>query len=133
MSEGEVIQSKIDPCKICCKKVTVNSVLCTKCDQWIHEKCSKLKKETPSAARFSVCSKCDKATNGVVEMQQEVLSDKVEIVKGFCCHGDRMNGRGGCEAIVIARTRVGWKKFKECEKILYGKRFFLKKRYIKGI
>ena len=41
-SEGEVIQSRIDSCGICGKRVTVNSVLCTKCEQWIHEKCSKL-------------------------------------------------------------------------------------------
>ena len=37
-SEGEVevIQSKIDPYEICGKRVTVNSVLCTKSDQCIH-------------------------------------------------------------------------------------------------
>ena len=42
--EGEIIQSRIDSCGICGKRVTVNSVLCKKCDQWIHKKCSKLKK-----------------------------------------------------------------------------------------
>ena len=42
-SEGEVVQSRIGPCGICDKRVTVYSVLCTKCDQWIHERCSKLK------------------------------------------------------------------------------------------
>ena len=51
-SEDKVIQNRIDPCGICGKKVTVNSVLCTKCDQWIHGRCSKLKKATPSVARF---------------------------------------------------------------------------------
>ena len=40
------------------------------CDQWIHGRCSKLKKVIPSAARFFVCSKCDKATNGAGEVQQ---------------------------------------------------------------
>ena len=33
-SEGEVIQSRIDPFGICEKRVTVNLV-CTKCDQWM--------------------------------------------------------------------------------------------------
>ena len=51
-SEGEVIQSRIDPCEICGKKVIVNLVLCTKCGQWIHGRCSKLKKVTSSVARF---------------------------------------------------------------------------------
>ena len=70
-SEGEVIQSRIDPCGICGKRVTVKSVLCTKCDQWIYERCSKLKKVTLSAARFFVCGKCNKVTNGARAVQQE--------------------------------------------------------------
>ena len=36
-----------------------------------------------------------------------------------------MNGSGGCEAVVTARTRVKWKKFRECEEMLFGKRFSL--------
>ena len=32
-SEGEVIQNRIDPCKIYGERVTVNSILCTKYDQ----------------------------------------------------------------------------------------------------
>ena len=82
-SEGEVIQSKIDPCGICNKRLTVDSVLCTKCDQWIHGRCSKLKKVTPSVARFFVCSKCEKATNGAREEPQKVMCDEVETVKGI--------------------------------------------------
>ena len=104
----------IYPWKICGKRVTVNSVLRTKCDQWIHGRCSKLKKVTPSAARFLVCSKCNKVTNGAREVQQEVMCDEVKIVKGFCYLGNRLNASGGCEAAVTARTRLGWKKFREC-------------------
>ena len=81
-SEGEVIRSRIDPCGICGKRVTVNLVLCTKCDQWIHGRYSKLKKVTPSAARLFVC-KCDKATNGAGEAQQQVMCDGVETMKGL--------------------------------------------------
>ena len=36
-----------------------------------------------------------------------------------------MNASGGCEAAVTARTRMGWKKFRECGEILFGKRFSL--------
>ena len=84
-----------------------------------------MKKVTPSAATFFFCSKCEKVTNGVGEVQQEVMCDKVETVKGFCYLGDRLNANGGCEAVVSARTRVGWKKFRECGKILFRKRFSL--------
>ena len=68
-------------------------------------------------------------TNGVGEVQQKVMCDKVETLKRFCYLGDRLNANGGCEAVVSARTRVGWKKFRECSKILFGKRFSLQ---IKG-
>ena len=63
--------------------MTVNSVLC------------KVKESTPSVARFFVCSKCEKATNGA---------------KALCNLGDKLNASGGCETAVTARTRVGWKK-----------------------
>ena len=68
------------------------------------------KQVTPIVARFFVCSKCD----------------KVETVKGFCYPSDRLNPSGGREAAVTARTRVGWKKFRECGEILFGKRFSLR-------
>ena len=112
VSEGELIRSRIDLCGICGKRVTVNSVLRTKCDQWIHGRCSKLKKVTPRTGRFFVCTKCDKATNGAGEAQQEVMCDEVETVKKFSYLGDRLNANGGCEAAVTARTRLAWKKFR---------------------
>ena len=42
-SEGEEKQSRIDPCGICGKRVNVNLILCTKCDQRIYGRCFKLK------------------------------------------------------------------------------------------
>ena len=104
-SEGEAIWCRIDPCGICGKRVTANSVLCTKFNLWINGKCSKLKKVTPCTARFFACNKCNKATNNAKEVQQEVMSDEVETVKGFCYLGDRLNASGECEATVTARTR----------------------------
>ena len=80
---------------------------------------------TPNAAKVFVCSKCDKATNRVQEIQQEIMCDELDTVKGFFYLGDRLNVSGGCEAAVTARTRLGWKKFKECVEILFGKRFSL--------
>ena len=47
-------------------------------------------------------------------------------MKSFCCLGDRLNARGGNEAAVTARTRIGWIKFRECGELLYGRKFSLK-------
>ena len=83
-SDGEVIQSRIYPCAICDKRVTVNSMLCTKCNQQIYGKCSKFKKSNSNFSKiFFICNKCDKATNGVGEEQQEVMYDEVATVKDF--------------------------------------------------
>ena len=84
-----------------------------------------MKKVTSSAKRFLFCSKCGKVTNGVGEVQQQVMCDEVETVKGFCCLSNRLNASGECEAVVTARTRLGWKRFRECDEILSGKRFSL--------
>ena len=42
-SEGEQFKSKIDPCGVCGRRVMANSVLCTKCGNWVHGKCAKIK------------------------------------------------------------------------------------------
>ena len=39
--------------------------------------------------------------------------------------GNRLNASEGCEAAVTARTKLRWKKFKDCGEILFGKRFSL--------
>ena len=58
-------------------------------------------------------------------MQQEVIYDEVEAVKEFCYLGNRLNASGGCEAAMTAKTIAGWKKFRECGKIPFRKRFSL--------
>ena len=67
-------------------------------------------------------------TNGVGEVQREVMCGEVETVKGFCYLADWLNANGGCEAAVTARTRAGWKKFRECGEILFGKILFVDER-----
>ena len=52
--------------------------------------------------------------------------DQVDLVKSICYLGDRLNASGGSEAAVTPRTRIGWIKFKECEKLLNGRKFLLK-------
>ena len=37
--------------------------------------------------------------------------------------GDKLNANGGSEAVVTAKTRSGWVKFRECGEVIYGKYF----------
>ena len=50
----------------------------------------------------------------------------METVRQFTYLGDSVSVGGGCEAVVIARTRYGWAKFRECGELLYGRRFPLR-------
>ena len=62
-SEGELFISKIDPCGVCGRRVMANLMLCTKCENWVHGRCAKIKRVTARLAMHFVCSKC----NGVME------------------------------------------------------------------
>ena len=128
-TEGEITLSKIDPCGICGKRVGsnavgkglgLNAVCCTQCMQWMHGRCTKMKKVTCSSARDFVCRRCTDVGDGMEE-PLEVLCDEVETVKGFCYFGDRLIAGGGCETAVTSRVRIGWMKFRECGELLRGR------------
>ena len=76
-----------------------------------------MKESNSKCSKIFVYNKCKKVTNGAGEVQQKVMCDEIESVKLFCYLGNRLNASGGCEAAVTARTRVGWKKFRECGEI----------------
>ena len=59
-----------------------NSVLCTKCGNWIHGKCEKIKRATARLAMHFVCLKCRGIKEGTMD-SIEKLCDEVETVNGF--------------------------------------------------
>ena len=64
---------------------------------------------------------------GFLEPGEEIsFFDQVDFVKSFRYLEDRLNASGGSKAAITARTRNGWIKFRECEELLYGKKFALK-------
>ena len=126
-SKGEVLKSKVDPCAKCGKRVMANSVMCTKCGKWVHGRCAKMKRVTSTLEKGFVCELHVDTKEGIVEPGEELLFfDQVDFVKSFCHLGDGLNAGGGSEAAVTARTRIGLIKFRECGKLLYGRKFSLK-------
>ena len=57
-------------------------MLCTKCGNWVHGECTKIKKVTPRLAMHFVCSKCKRTMEGTVD-SIEKLCDEVETVNDF--------------------------------------------------
>ena len=96
-------------------------VLCTKCGNWVHGKCAKIKRVTAKLAMHFVCLKRKGIMEGTVD-SIEKLCDEVETVNGFCYLGDRLNASGGCEAAVTARVRIGWVRFRKSGELLLGNR-----------
>ena len=90
-----------------------NLVLCTKCRNWVHGKCAKIKKATTRLAMHFVCSKCKGIMEEMVN-SVEKFCDEVETVNRFCYLGDRLNASGGCEAAVTAKVRIGCVRFRVC-------------------
>ena len=42
--KGKLFKSKMDPCGVCGRRVIANSVLCTKCENWVRGRCAKIKR-----------------------------------------------------------------------------------------
>ena len=72
---------------------------------------------TAKFSRNFTCRKCEGNIGEAVE-QEEKLCDKVETVGEFTYLGDWVSAGGGRDAAVIARTRCGWVKFRECGDLL---------------
>ena len=85
-AEGEVSVNKVDPCCICRKRVMSNSVLCVKYKEWIHGRCTKVKRVTLRLGRDFVCGRCKKQADGLMDSVEE-LCEEVETVRGFCYLG----------------------------------------------
>ena len=87
----------------------------------------KMKRVTLILAKGFVSKLCVDTKEGIVEPGEEILFlDQVDFVKSFCNLGNRLNASGGSEAVITAKTRIGWKKLRECGEIIYWRKFSLK-------
>ena len=71
--EGELFKSIIDPCGVCGRRVMANSVLCSKCGNWVHNRCAKIKRATARLAMHFICLKC-----------KEIMEVMVSSIKRLC-------------------------------------------------
>ena len=88
-----------------------NSALCTKCGNWVHGRCAKIKRVTARLALLLVSSKCKEIMEGTVDPIKK-LCDEVETVNELCYLKDRLHSSSGCQAAVTARVRIGWARWK---------------------
>ena len=74
-SGGNLFKSKIDPCGVCGRRVMANSVLCTKCGNWVYRKYAKIKKATARLAMHFVCLKSKGIMEGTVNSIEKLCNE----------------------------------------------------------
>ena len=57
-----------------------NSVLCTKCGNWVHGRCAKIKRVTARLAMHFVCSRC-----------KEIMERRVDSIERLCDEAETVN------------------------------------------
>ena len=64
-----------------------NAVMCTKCSNWVHDRCVKIKRVTTTLAKDFVCKQCVKT---IKKTGEEILFfDQVDFVKSFLLVGEQ--------------------------------------------
>ena len=116
--------SKVDACGVCGERVGCNSIQCTKCQKWVHRRCSDVPRQVsllPCRDIF-VCRTCLGHNCSVVEkLKFKTDEDVLEEVEKFCYLVDMISCFGGASEAVIARIGSAWRKLRELSGVLVGK------------
>ena len=98
--------SKVDPCGVCGERVGYNSVQCTKCQRWVHHRCSDVPRQLSlvSCHDVFVCRTCIGHNCSVKEkLEFKRREDILEKLEKFCYLGDTISCYGGASEAVSAR------------------------------
>ena len=125
---GKAVKTGKFPCGVCSKGVGVNSIYCSHCNHWIHQRCSGLQGPLENTPNFK-CRTCVLPRNDNDNMKKIRLGDsEYDLVDEFCYLGDMLGSGGGSEASSVLRVRCGWKKFRELLPLLTCRVFSLKRK-----
>ena len=127
---GQARSSGKWPCRVCNKGVGRNSIQCTRCNKWIHKRCSGVKGRLKEDGGYK-CPPCvnQSVINVGLEKDEEIVKGEkggVEYVDHFCYLGDVLSAGGGAEEASRARVRCAWGKFNELAPIITSRGASLK-------
>ena len=119
--------SNVDPCGGCGERVGCNSIQCTKCQRWVHRRCSNVPRKVSlvSCRDVFVCRTCLGLNCSVEKLQFKRGEDVLEEVKKFCYLDDMISCYGGASQAVSARIGSAWKKFRGLSGVSWEAGFIL--------
>ena len=95
------MQMRKYPCSVRGKGVGRNSVQCTKCQQWVHKRCSGVQGGLTQEKDFT-CKKCIPGVLFEDEDKMIILDgDNIEVVDRFSYLGDVISTEGGAQGCNI--------------------------------
>ena len=81
--------------------------------KWLRGRFANFKRVSPTLAKSFVCERCVEALREIMEQDEELsLCDQMDLVKKFCCVGDRLIVNGESEAAVTANIRITCIRFR---------------------
>ena len=118
--ESEPVQSGRFPCAVCGRGVGSNSILCTQCSKWCHQRCSGHSRQqiNPLTAASFVCPSCVRGPTIGSEPPLSIDGSCVQLVDHFCYLGDMLSCEGGAERALVVRVAAAWRKWRDIASLL---------------
>lgn len=120
VGSGQVEKSGKYPCPVCRKGVGRNSIMCVKCESWVHKRCSGIVGALKGITGFH-CDSCKgkitRQTGDTGNLSMRGVGNFERIDK-FCYLGDMMEAGGGVGWASRCRVRSAWSKFRELAPLL---------------
>ena len=114
---------KVDPCGVCGERVGCNSIQCTKCQRWVHCRCSDVPRQVSlrSCRDIFVCRTCLCHNCSVVEkLEFKTGEDVLEEGEKFCYLGDMILLPMCCVRPVLLYCCESWELTVADEMRLHG-------------
>jgi len=96
-----------------------NSIQCTICHKWLHNKCSGIKGSMYKVMKLFSCRGCLNPVTSTGRTSVDIgASANLELVDMFCYLGDILSVDRDADAAVEAIIRIGWNKLRQLVPLL---------------
>jgi len=117
------------PCGVCGRGVSSNSIQCTSCQKWVHEKCSGIKDSMYKVMKSFICRGCSNPVISTGRTSVDIgASANLELADKCCYLGDTLSVDRDGDAAVETRIRIGWNKFRQLVPLLINRDISLIRR-----